>query len=128
MNARKKALTTTFQVCHLLPQSLNVCINGINNGLNPPHEEGSGNLMKMVHNELHNKAHANKLLNRSPPLQDPFGGDSVNKVVLNIIHHTPQQLQKVHFGRMAKAKFLHEVTTTTVDRLQKRGTILKNST
>ena len=29
-NAGKKALTLTFQVCHLLPQSLYPCINGIN--------------------------------------------------------------------------------------------------
>ena len=67
-NAGKKTLTTTLQVCHLLPQSLNACINGINNKLNPPHEEGSGNHTKMVQNELYNEAHANKLLNRSPPL------------------------------------------------------------
>ena len=47
-NAGKKALTTTLQVYHLLPHSLNACINGINSRLNPPHEEGSGNLTKMV--------------------------------------------------------------------------------
>ena len=67
-NAGKKALTTTLQVCHLLPQCLNSCINGVNSRLNSPHEKGSGNLTKVVQNELFSKAHTNKLLNRSPPL------------------------------------------------------------
>ena len=80
----------------------------------------------MVQNELHNKAHANKLLNRNSSLQDPLGGNCVNKVMLNIIHHTPQQLQKVLSGRTAKAESLHEVTMATVDRLQMRSTILGN--
>jgi len=39
-NARKKALTTTLQVLHLLPQSLNACINGVNSKLNLLYEEG----------------------------------------------------------------------------------------
>ena len=52
----------TLQVYHLLPQSLNACINGINSRLNLLHEEGPSNLTKVVKNELHNKAHANKLL------------------------------------------------------------------
>ena len=83
--------------------------------------------MEMVQNELHSKAHTNKLLNHSPSLQDPLGGNYVNKVMLNIIHHSPQQLQKLLFGRTAKAKSLHEVTTTIIDYLQMRSTILGNS-
>ena len=47
-DARKKALATTFQVYHLFPQSLNMCINGVNSKLNSPHEKGSGNLTEMV--------------------------------------------------------------------------------
>ena len=120
-------LTTTLQVSHLLSQSLNAHVNGINSRLNPPYEEGSGNLTKMVQYELYSKAHANKLLNRSPPLRDPFGGNCVNKIMLNIIHHTPHQLQKVLSGRTAKAESLHKVITATVDRLQMKNTILGNS-
>ena len=78
----------TLQVCHLLPQSLNPCINGVNSRLNSLHEKGLGNPMEVVQNELHNKAHINKLLNRSPPLQNPLGGDSVDEVMLDVIYHT----------------------------------------
>ena len=120
-------LETILQVCHLLPQSLDACVNGIiNSRLNLLHKEGLGNLTEVIQNELYSKAHANKFLNCSLPLQDPLGGDSVNKVVLNVIHHTPQQLQKVLPGRTTEAESLHEVTTTTIDRLQMRSTILKN--
>ena len=125
-DARKKVLTTTFQVCHLLPQSLNPCINGVNSRLNSPHEKGSGNLMEVVHNELYSKAHTNKLLNCSSPLQDPLDGDSINEVMLNIIHHTPQHLQEVLSSKTAKVESLHEITTATVDRHQIRSAILKN--
>ena len=102
--------TTTLQVHHLLPQSLDTGINGINSRLNLLHEEGSGNLMKMVQNELHSKAHTNKLL------QDPLGGNSINEVVLDVVHHVPQQLQKVLPDRTAKAESLHEVSMATIDR------------
>ena len=81
----------------------------------------------MVQNELHSKAHANKLLYRSSLLQDPLGGNSVNKVMLNVVHYALQQLQKVLPSRTAKAESLHEVTTTTIDHLQMSSTILKNS-
>ena len=64
-NARKKTLMVALQVSHLLPQNLDVCVNGINSRLNLPHKEGSGNLTEMIQNELHSKAHVNKLLNRS---------------------------------------------------------------
>ena len=87
VNVRKKVLAATFQVCYLLPQSLNSCINGVNNKLNSPHTKDSGNLMEMIQNELHSKAYTNKLLNRSPLLQNPLDGDSVNKVMFNIVHH-----------------------------------------
>ena len=89
IDARKKALVPALQVCHLLLQSLNPCINSINSWLNSPYKKGSSNLMKMIQNKLHSKTHTDKLLNRSPPLQDPLGGDSVDKVMLNVVHHTP---------------------------------------
>ena len=69
----------------------------------------------MVQNELHSKAHTNKLLNCSLPLHDPFGGDGVNKVMFNVIYHTPQQFQKVLPDRTAKAKSLHKVSTVIID-------------
>jgi len=47
-NASKKTLTMTLKVCHLLLQSLNLCVNGIYSGLNLFHEKGSGNLKEMV--------------------------------------------------------------------------------
>ena len=120
-------LETILQVCHLLPQSLDACVNGIiNSRLNLLHKEGLGNLTEVIQNELYSKAHANKFLNYSLPLQDPLGGDSVNKVVLNVIHHTPQQLQKVLSGRTTEAESLHKVTMAIVDRHQMRSTILKN--
>ena len=85
-------LATTLQVCHLLSQSLNLCINDINSRLNSSNEKGLGNLTEVVQNELHNKAHINKLLNRISPSQDPLSGDSINEVMLNIVHHTPKHL------------------------------------
>ena len=44
----------------------------------------------MVQNELYNKAHADKLLYRSPPLQDPLSENGINEVVLDVVHHAPQ--------------------------------------
>ena len=82
--------------------------------------------MKMVQDKLHNKVHANKLLYHSPPLQDPFGGNNVNEVVLDVVHHTPQQLQNVPPSRTAQAESLHEVTMATIDHLQMRSIILRN--
>ena len=79
----------TLQVLHPVPQNLDVCINGINNRLNLLHEEGLGNLTQVVQHELYNKAHSDQLLDRSPPLQNPFSGNSINEVVLNVIHYTP---------------------------------------
>ena len=46
--------------------------------------------MEMVQNKLHSETYTDKLLNRGSPLQNPLGGDSVNKIVLNVIHHAPQ--------------------------------------
>ena len=89
IDARKKALVPALQVCHLLLQSLNPCINSINSWLNSPYKKGSSNLMKMIQNKLHSKTHIDKLLNCSPPLQDPLGGDSVDKVMLNVVYHAP---------------------------------------
>ena len=71
--------------------------------------------------------YTDKLLNHSPQLQDPLGGDSVDEVMLNIIHHTPQHHQEVLFGRTTKAKSLHKVTTAAIDRHQVRNTILRDS-
>ena len=79
-NTRKKVLTTSLQVRHLLLQSLNACINGIHSRLNLLYEEGSGNPTQVVQHELYSKAHSNQLLDCSPPLQDPLGRNSVDKL------------------------------------------------
>ena len=89
-NVGKKALATALQVCHLLLQSLNLCINSINGWLNSLHENGLGNLTEMVQNKLHSEIHTEKLLNHGSPLQNPLGGDGVNEIVLNVIHHASQ--------------------------------------
>ena len=81
----------------------------------------------MVHNELHSKTHANKLLNPSPPLQDPLGRNGVNKVVLNIVHHAPQHLQEVLSSRTTKSESLHEVKAATINQHQMRNTVLGDS-
>ena len=113
----------SLQVRHLLPQSLNACVNGINSKLNLLHEEDLGNLMKMVQDELYSKAYTNKLLHRSPLLQDPLGGNGINEVVLNVVHHTSQQLQKVLSSGTARKESLHEVPAVTVNWLQVRNII-----
>ena len=80
----------------------------------------------MIQNKLHSKTHTDKLLNHGPPLQDPLSGDSVDKVMLNVIHHTPQHPQEVLSGRTTKAESLHKVATATIDRHQVRNTILRD--
>ena len=82
--------------------------------------------MKMIQNELYSKTHANKLLYRSPLLQDPLGRNSINEVMLDVVHHTTQQFQKVLSSGRTKTKPLHEFTTTTINYLQVRSTIFKN--
>ena len=84
-NSRKKALATALQVSRLLLQNLNLGINSINSWRSSPHENGLGNLTEMIQNKLHNETHTDKLLNRGP-----LNGDGANKIVLNVIHHTPQ--------------------------------------
>ena len=106
-NARKKALATAFQVCHLFLQTLNPRINSINSWLNFLHKEALGNLTKMIQNKLHSKTHTNKLLNRDSPLQDPLGGDSIDKVMLDVVYHAPQHPQEMLSGRTTKAESLH---------------------
>ena len=81
----------------------------------------------MIQNKLHNKTHTNKLLNRGSPLQDPLGGDNVDKVMLNVIHHALQHPQEVLSSKTTKAESLHKVTTATIDSHQVRNTILKDS-
>ena len=125
-NARKKALVTALQVYHLLLQNLNPCINSINNWLNFSYKKVSCNLTKMIQNKLHSKTHTDKLLNRGLPLQDPFGGNIVDKVMFNVIYHAPQHPQKVLSSRMTKTESLHKVTTAAIDRHQVRNTILKD--
>ena len=88
-NARKKAIAMALQVYYLILQNLNPRINNINNLLNSLHKEGSGNLTEMIQNKLHSKTHTNKLLNRSSLLQDPFDGDSIDKVMLDVVYHAP---------------------------------------
>ena len=106
-NARKKALATALQVCHLFLQTLNPRINSINSWLNSLHKEASGNLTEMIQNKLHSKTHTNKLLNCDSPLQDPLGGDSIDKVMLDVVHHAPQHPQEVLSSRTTKAESLH---------------------
>ena len=43
-NARKKTLTATLQISHLLLQKLNASVYGLNSWLDSPHEKGLGNL------------------------------------------------------------------------------------
>ena len=40
----------------------------------------------VVQEQLYSKAHSDQLLYCSPPLQDPFGGNSIDEVVLHVIH------------------------------------------
>ena len=89
-NAKKKVLAMALKVRCLLLQNLNPGINSINSWLNSPHKNGLGNLTEMIQNKLHSETHVDKLLNRGPPLQDPLGGDGVNKIVLNVIHYASQ--------------------------------------
>ena len=119
-------LATCLQVCHLLLQSLNASINGIYNELNLLREEGLRNLLQMVQQELHCKANPEKLLDRGPPLQNPLGGHGVNKVMLNIVHHTPQQLEEVLPRRSAKKEPLYKVSMAVIDRLQVGNTLPRN--
>ena len=83
--------------------------------------------MEMIQNKLHSKTHTNKLLNRGSPLQDPLGGNSINKVMLDVIHHALQHPQEVLSGRTTKAESLHKVTTAAIDLCQVRNAILKDS-
>ena len=82
--------------------------------------------MEMIQNKSHSKTHTDKLLNRYPPLQDPLGGDSVDKVMLNIVHHAPHHPQEVLSSRTTKSESLHKVTTVSIDRHQVRSTILRD--
>ena len=81
----------------------------------------------MTQNKLHSKTHTNKLLNRSSLLQDPFDGDSIDKVMLDVVYHAPQHPQEMLSGRTTKAESLHKVTTATIDRRQVRNAILRDS-
>ena len=89
-NAGKKLLAATLQISHLLLQKLDADIYGLNGWTDFPHKEGLGNLTKMLKNKLHNKTYADKLLYRSPPLQNSLGRNSVDEVMFNIIQHTSQ--------------------------------------
>ena len=81
----------------------------------------------VVQEQLYNKAHSDQLLYCNPPLQDPFGGNNIDEVVLNVIHHTPQQLQEMLSHGTAKKKSSHEVPTAPIDYLQVRSTLPRNS-
>ena len=89
-NAGKKLLAATLQISHLLLQKLDARIYDLNGRTNFPHKEGSGNLTKMLKDKLHSKTYADKLLYRSPPLQNPLGRNSVDEVMLKIVQHTSQ--------------------------------------
>ena len=65
--------------------------------------------------KLQSKPNVNQLLNYSPSLQNPFNRNDVNEVILNIVHHTPQQLKEVFPRKTTKGESLNKVTTATVD-------------
>ena len=48
-------------------------------------------------------------------MQDPLGGDSINEVMLNVIHYTPQQLQEMLPGKTTEAESQHEVAPAIVN-------------
>ena len=72
----------------------------------------------MVQQKLHSKSNLDQLLNRNPPLQDHLSRNHVDEVMLNVINHTPQQLEEVLPRRTTKSKSLHEISTVAVDYLQ----------
>ena len=107
--------TASLQVCHLFLQHLNTCINGINGWLNFPHKKGAGNLSQVIKNKVYSKSDTNKLLNRGPPLKNSLRGNSIHKIMLNIVQHTPKHLEKVLSNGATQAEPLHEITMTAVD-------------
>ena len=58
-------------------------------------------------------------------MQDPFNRNRVDKVILNVIHHTPLQLEEVLPYRTIKKESLHDIFVATVDRLQTGDTLLR---
>ena len=58
-------------------------------------------------------------------MQDPFNKNRVDKVILNVIHHTPLQLEEVLPYRTIKKESLHDIFVATVDRLQMGDTLLR---
>ena len=81
----------------------------------------------MIQNKLHGETHTDKFLNRSPPLQDPLGGDGADKVVLYVIHHAPQHPQEMLPGKTTKAKPLHKITMVAMNHHQMRNAVLGDS-
>ena len=80
----------------------------------------------MVQHELHGKTPSNQHLNHGPPLQNPLSKHGINKVVLNIVHHTSHQLQEMLPHRMAEKKPSHEVSTAAIDCLQMGKALIGN--
>ena len=74
---------------HLFLQSLNASIYGIHSRQNLLRKEGSSNLSQVIQQELHSKSNSDKLLNHGPPLQNPLSQYSIDKVMLNVVHHAP---------------------------------------
>ena len=79
----------------------------------------------MVQQKHHSKPNTNQLLNYSPPLKDPLSRNRVDEVMLNVVHHTFQQLEEVLHCRIAKGESLHEVLTAAVDSLQAYNALLR---
>ena len=108
-------LAATLQISHLFLQKLDADIYGLNGWTDFSHEKSSGNLSKVLKNKHHSKTYADKLLHRSPPLQNSLGKNSVDEIMLNVVQHTPQHFQEMLPGRMAKTKALHKIVVTAVD-------------
>jgi len=89
------------------------------------HEKGPSNLSQVVQQKLYSKLNSDQLQNCSPPLQDSLYKHGVNEVMLNVVHHTPQQLEEVFLCRTTKEEALHEVSATTIGCLQMGDTLFK---
>ena len=79
----------------------------------------------MVQQKLHSKSNSNQVLNCSPPQQDPLHRNCVDEVILNVIHHAPQQLEEVFPHRKTKKESPHKIFVAAVDRLQTSDTLLR---
>lgn len=66
-----------------------------------------------------------QLLDCGLPLQDLLGRNGANEVVLDIIYHAAQQLEKMLPHRMANGEPLYKVSTAALNCLQMHNIVLK---